>query len=145
MHFNNMIFFITLIIVVFVAALTAAMLTSDDVTAADPYDPRLEVSTGSSVDQDGDPGGKIKYYLKLTNAGTEDDTYDITNSTAPAGWKVTISPTSQSLNNGDYATVTISITSPDNADSDDSVDIMITATSTDDPGTPKAKSTLLLT
>ena len=145
MHFNRVLSFLLLVAFVFAAVITAAAILSDEATAADPYDPRLEVESGSSVDQDGDPGEKIKYYLKLTNAGTEDDTYDITNSSAPAGWKVTISPTSQSLNDGDYATVTVSITSPDNADSDDSVDITITATSTDDPGTPKAKATLLLT
>jgi len=145
MHFNRVLSLLILIAVVFAAALMAVVLISEEAAAADPYDPRLKIASGSSVDQDGDPGEKLKYYLDLQNAGLEDDTYEITNSSVPTGWKVTISPSSVSINDGDEEPVTVSITSPDTAHSDDSVDVTITATSQDDPSTPPAKSTIFLT
>ena len=145
MHFNRVLSLLILIAVVFAAALMAVVLISDDAAAADPYDPRLKIASGSSVDQDGDPGEKLRYNLDLLNAGLEDDTYDITNSSVPAGWKVTISPSSVSIGDSDEEPVTVSITSPDTAHSDDSIDVIITATSTEDPSTPPAKSTILVT
>ena len=145
MHFNRVLSLLILITVVVAAALMAAVIISDEAAAADPYDPRLKVASGSSVDQDGDPGDRIKYYLDLENAGTEDDTYVITNASIPAGWKVTISPSEVSLNDGDEEQVIVSVTSPDSAIDTDSVDITITATSQDDPSSPPAKATILLT
>jgi uncharacterized membrane protein len=61
------------------------------------------------------------------------------------GWKVIVSPNEVSIKDGEDENIIVSITSPENADADDSVDVSITATSTEDPSTPPAKATLLIT
>ena len=145
MHFNRVLSLLILIAVVVAAALMAVVVISDEAAAIDPYDPNIRVSSGHTADKSGDPGEKVKFYIDLENTGSEDDTYDITNTSVPAGWKVTISPNSVSLDSGDDQQIIISIESPSNAGSDDSVDVTITATSTEDTDTPPAKATILLT
>ena len=146
MHFNRVLSLLLFVAVVFAAALVAATLFSDDAEAIDPYDPSLKVKTGGyELSQSGSPEDKVKFYLTLFNQGANDDTYNITASSLPAGWLISISPNEVSIDEDKEEDIIISITIPSYANDTDSVDVSITATSQDDPDSPPAKSTLLIT
>ena len=144
MHITRFRNLLLIAVMVFATALLAVVILSDNATAKD-YDPEWFADI---TEMDGDPGERVRFYLDIENAGTQDDDVEITVDAVPSGWSITISPNQikgLKSDNRETKTVTISVTSPDNASAKDSVDFNIIATSTKDPDTPPASASQIIT
>ncbi|MAT96465.1 MAG: hypothetical protein CL608_04920 [Anaerolineaceae bacterium] len=89
----------------------------------------LDVAWSGNTSMVGNPGTTVTYMLTLSNVGSEDDTYDITEA---SGWAISLSGTSFPVTGGSSTPVSVTITVPPAAMISDSDTAVITATSQTD-------------
>jgi len=98
----------------------------------------VDLSIGSPSSKSGNPGDTVDYNLKLTNTGSDEDSFSIQVSSFPPGWSVLINELiSHTVNNvspDKYVFVIVSITIPQ-GEKEGRQDVTITASSVSDPGT----------
>lgn len=91
----------------------------------------------------GDPGQTVTYTLRITNTGTLADIYSLTHSSTP--WTTSLSTSMVQLSPGEGTDVEVYVTIPTNAAGNAQAIVQVTARSRNDPRTPAAYASVVLT
>mgnify|MGYP005848194909 FL=1 len=91
----------------------------------------------------GDPGQVVTYSLRLTNTGTLSDTFLL--SLGSTSWATTLSTSAVQLGAGEGAVVEVYVTVPAGAAGGAQASVQVTARSGEDPRTPAASGSVVLT
>ncbi len=107
----------------------------------EPVAPAFDIDLSGNTGMVASPGDVVVYRLTLSNAGSSDDTYEITSA---SGWASSLSGTSFTVPGGSSTEVSVTVTVPSTAANSDSDTAVITATSLTD-GSVNASLSLLTT
>jgi len=91
----------------------------------------------------GDPGQTVTYTLYLTNTGTLSDVFRLSKGSTP--WTTVLSTDTVALEAGEAAEVKVYVTVPTNAAGGAQASVRVTAQSQNDPRTPPASASVVLT
>jgi len=89
---------------------------------------------GDALEGFGEAGSSVAYQLLVTNTGVATDTFDISATAGPAGWVVTPSVASVTIDAGLSETIDVTVDIPGTALDGDSDTSQVTATSQGNPG-----------